>query len=83
MQHLAVRSDRKPPVWAKDKYVLKLDMQCPVCKSVTYQLWAPVLETEKEAVEGQMGWLASYLPKACIGKPDAHPDWFLTIDRPD
>ena len=63
MQHLAVRSDRLLPIWAKDKYVLKLEMQCPVCGSVSYQLWSPILEKEKSSTVNQMRWLTAYLEK--------------------
>lgn len=83
MQHLAVRSDRQPPAFAKNKYVLKLELQCGTCESVSYQLWSPILETEKSAVDGQMRWLSVYLQHACIRDAGAHPDWLLTPDRPD
>jgi hypothetical protein len=83
MQHLAVRSGRQPPAWAKDKYVMMLEMQCGVCKSVSYQLWSPILETEKSAVDDQMRWVARYIEDACIRGAGAHADWFLTPDRPD
>jgi hypothetical protein len=81
MQHLVVRSDRLLPTWAKDKYVLKLEMQCPVCGSASYQLWSPILEKEKSSTVNQMRWLAAYLEKACVRDGGAHPDWFLTPDN--
>ena len=83
MQHLAVRSDQQLRAWAKDKYVKTLEMQCRVCKSVSYQLWSPILETEQSAVDGQMRWLSGYLDRTCIREAGAHLNWFLTPDRPE
>jgi hypothetical protein len=83
MQHLAVRSDQQLPAWANDKYVKTLEMQCGVCKSVSYQLWSPVLETEQSAVDNQIRWLSGFLECTCIRDASAHPSWFLTPDRPD
>jgi hypothetical protein len=79
MQFLAVRSDRFVPLEHRDKYVHKLDVECHKCRKVTYQLRAPLLETEAEQVYAQRRWLATHLPTTC---PE-HPDWFLTPDRPE
>lgn len=77
MQFLAVRSDRQAPVETIGKYIHKLDVPCYKCNAVTYQLCAPLLEAEEEAVQAQGVWLNHYLPQRC---PD-HPDSFLTPDR--
>jgi hypothetical protein len=79
MQFLAVRSDRQPPQFADDRYVRVQSVRCRTCSDVTYQLWAPHLETEQEAVHAQSEWLDSYLQRVC---PE-HPDTFLTPDRPE
>lgn len=78
MQFLAVRSDRPVPQELRDKYVHKLDVECYKCNRITYQLHAPLLETEDDQVQAQGELLNAHLPKVC---PD-HPDWFLTPDRP-
>ena len=79
MQFLALRSDRPLPLEFRDKYIHKLDVECHKCKMVTYQLRAPILETEADQVQAQGEWLNKHLPTAC---PD-HPDWILTPDRPE
>jgi hypothetical protein len=78
MQFLAVRLDRPLPPEYKDSYVHKLDVKCYECGRVTYQLYAPILETEADQVQAQGEWLNAHLPKVC----SEHPDWFLTPDRP-
>ncbi len=78
MQFVALRSDRPLPPEFRENYVHVRDVECQKCKRVTYQLYAPILETEPEQVRAQAEWLIAHLPKVC---PD-HPDWFLTLDRP-
>jgi len=78
MQYLALRSDRQMVPEFYGKYVHKLDVECPRCNKVTYQLHAPILETEDEQVQAQGEWLDEYLQKEC----PFHPDFLLTPDRP-
>ena len=78
MQFLALRSDRQMPLEFRDKYIHKLDVECRKCSKVTYQLHAPILETEADVVQAQGRWLDKFLPKQCPG----HPDFLLTPDRP-
>jgi hypothetical protein len=77
MQHLAIRSDRQPPIGTAEKYSHQQDVLCAACNLVTYQLWSPHLENEAEVVQAQ--WLNRHLMFHC---PD-HPDNFLTLDRPE
>jgi hypothetical protein len=79
MQFLAVRSDRPVPLEFRGKYVHKVDVECDGCGTVTYQLHAPLLETELDQVYAQGEWLNKHLLKTC---PE-HPDFFLTPDRPE
>ena len=79
MQHLAIRSDRQPPIGTADKYSHQQDVLCGRCNRVTYQLWSPHLENEVEAVQAQSEWLNRHLMFVC---PE-HPDNFLTPDRPE
>ena len=78
MQFLSLRSDRQILPEFDDRYVHMLDVECPKCNKIVYQLYAPMLETEAEQVQAQREWLNAYLPKVC---PE-HPDFFLTPDRP-
>jgi hypothetical protein len=78
MQFLALRSDRPLPRQFQETFVPKLDVECYKCKALTYQLHAPILETEADQIQAQGEWLNAYLPKVC---PDHH-DYFFTPDRP-
>jgi hypothetical protein len=85
MQHLAIRSDWTLP---RDVQLLKetrcptrtadADVSCTKC-GVTYQLWSPELETEKEAIKAQREFLKKRLEQ---DHPN-HISYFLTPDRPE
>ena len=78
MRFLALRSDQQLPRKFRETYVYQVDVQCDRCRQVTYQLHAPVLETEADQVRAQSAWLSGYLPDTC----PAHPEHFFTPDRP-
>jgi hypothetical protein len=78
VQFLAVRSDRPVPREFQGHYVHKQDVDCHLCRIVTYQLHAPILETEVDQIPAQSEWLNAHLPKTCPN----HPDYLITPDRP-
>jgi hypothetical protein len=62
----------------RGKYIHQQDIQWQKCRNVTFQLWAPLLETDTKQIRAQIQWLNAYLAEVC---PD-HPGWFLTPDQP-